>query len=57
MQRIPKQGEQLRYKDLKLVITRMRGVKIEEVLVTREKPAPEPQRTAEKKPESADAAS
>ena len=57
MQRIPKQGEQLRYKDLKLVITRMRGVKIEEVLVTREKPAPEPQKTAEKKPESADAAS
>src|SRR3990172_1041073 len=56
MQRIPRQGEQLRYKDLKLVITRMRGVKIEEVLVTREKPAPEPQKTAEKKPESADAA-
>ncbi len=35
--RIPKQGEQLKYKDLKLVITRMRGVKIEEVLVTKEK--------------------
>ena len=58
MQRIPKQGEQLRYKDLKLVITRMRGVKIEEVLVTREKPGPEPPKTAQKKePESADAAS
>jgi len=38
MQRIPKQGEQLKYKDLKLAVTRMRGVKIEEVLVTREKP-------------------
>ncbi len=35
--RIPQQGEQLKYKGLKLVITRMRGVKIEEVLVTREK--------------------
>jgi putative hemolysin len=39
LQRIPKQGEQLRYKDLKLVITKMLGVKIEEVLVTKEKPA------------------
>ena len=35
--RIPKQGEHLKYKDLKLVITKMSGVKIEEVLVTREK--------------------
>ena len=33
---IPKQGEQLRYKDLKLVITKMRGVKIEEILLTKE---------------------
>ncbi len=57
MQRIPKQGEQLRYKDLKLVITRMRGVKIEEVLVTREKIIGEPQKTAVKEPERADAAS
>ncbi len=39
--RIPKQGEQLRYKGLKLVITKMRGVKIEEVLVTKEKPIKE----------------
>ncbi|MFH0769718.1 MAG: hemolysin family protein [Chloroflexota bacterium] len=39
--RIPKQGEQLRYKGLKLVITKMRGVKIEEVLVTKEKPVKE----------------
>jgi len=36
--RIPKQGEQLRYKGLKLVITKMRGVKIEEILLTKEKP-------------------
>ncbi len=35
--RIPKQGRQLRYKDLKIVITKMRGLKIEEVLVTKKK--------------------
>ena len=34
---IPKTSEQLRYKDLKLVITKMRGVKIEEILLTKEK--------------------
>ncbi|MFC2010825.1 HlyC/CorC family transporter [Chloroflexota bacterium] len=33
---IPKVNEQLRYKDLKLVITKMQGMKIEEVLVTKE---------------------
>ncbi len=36
---IPRQGERLRYKGLKLVITRMRGMKIEEILFTKEKPA------------------
>lgn len=35
---IPEQGEQLRYQGLKLVITKMRGVKIEEILLTKEKP-------------------
>ena len=35
--RIPKQGEQLRYKGLKLVITKMRGMKIEEILLNKEK--------------------
>jgi putative hemolysin len=35
--RIPKQGEHLKYRGLKLVITRMRGPKIEEILVTKEK--------------------
>ncbi len=40
--RIPKQGEQLKYHSLKIVITRMRGLKIEEILVTREKTPPEP---------------
>ena len=34
---IPKTGEQLRYKDLKLVITRMRELKIEEILLTKER--------------------
>jgi len=34
--RIPKPNEQLRYKDLKLVITEMRGVKIEKILLTKE---------------------
>jgi len=34
---IPRQGEQLRYKGLKLVITKMRDMKIEEILLTKEK--------------------
>ncbi|MFC1951845.1 HlyC/CorC family transporter [Chloroflexota bacterium] len=34
---IPRQGEQLKYKSLKLVITKMRGMKIEEILLTKEK--------------------
>lgn len=37
LRHIPKPGEQLRYKNLKLVITRMRGMKIEEILVARER--------------------
>ena len=37
MGRIPKQGEQLKFHGLKIVITRMRGNKIEEILVAREK--------------------
>jgi putative hemolysin len=37
--RIPKTGDQVRYKGLKMVIVRMNGFKIEEVLVTREKHA------------------
>ncbi len=37
--RIPKQGEQLRYKDLKLAILEMRERKIERILVTKEKDA------------------
>ncbi len=34
---IPKRGEQLKYKGIKIVITKMRGVKIEEILLTKEK--------------------
>ncbi len=34
---IPKQNEQLRYRGLKLVITEMRGRKIEKILLTKEK--------------------
>jgi len=37
--RIPRQGEQLKYRNLKFVITEMRGLKIEKVMVTREKDA------------------
>jgi len=33
---IPKENEQLRYKDLKLVVTEMRGVKIEKIVLTKE---------------------
>jgi len=34
---IPEQGEQLRYQDMKMVVTQMNGMRIEEVLLTREK--------------------
>jgi len=36
---IPKTGEQLKYRDLKLTITRMDGNKIDEILVTKDKHA------------------
>ncbi len=36
---IPRQGKQLRYRDLKLVVTKMRGRKIDEILITKEKRA------------------
>ena len=37
--RIPRQGEQLKYRHLKFVITEMQGVKIARIVVTREKGA------------------
>ena len=36
MGHIPKEGEQLKYNNLKLVVTEMKGVKIERILVTKE---------------------
>ena len=35
--RRPKQGEEIRYKGMKLVITKMRGMKIEEVVLIKER--------------------
>lgn len=37
--RIPRHGEQFRFQNLKFVVTEMRGMKIEKVIVTREKSA------------------
>ena len=34
--RIPRQGEHLKYRDLKLTILEMKGLKVEKILVTRE---------------------
>jgi putative hemolysin len=34
---IPKQGEQLKYKNMKIIVTKMTGVKIGEILITKEK--------------------
>jgi putative hemolysin len=48
---IPRTSEQLKYKGLKLVITEMKGLKIEKILLTREK---RPQPSAEKNPEGTD---
>ncbi|MDP2920226.1 MAG: transporter associated domain-containing protein, partial [Dehalococcoidia bacterium] len=38
--RIPRENEQLHFRDLKLIIKEMQGVKIDKVLVTREKHVP-----------------
>jgi len=40
--RFPKRGQQIMYGSLKMVVTKMKGLKIEEVLITKEKPAPAP---------------
>jgi len=39
---IPKKGQMLRHNNLKLVVTAMRGRRIEEVLITKEKPVGQP---------------
>jgi putative hemolysin len=62
---IPKQGEQVRYKDIKLVVTKMRGRKIEEILLTKKRPpraakagpGQETKEGPEEEPEGKDAAS
>ena len=38
--RFPKRGQQVRYGNLKMVVTKMKGLKIEEVLMTKEKTSP-----------------
>jgi putative hemolysin len=38
---IPKMGQRLKYQDLRIAITEMRGLKIESIRVTREKPSEE----------------
>lgn len=43
LHRIPKQGEQIKWKSLKLVITRMSGLKIEGIMVTKEKDSASPE--------------
>ncbi|MBA7696366.1 hypothetical protein ES703_105013 [subsurface metagenome] len=45
---IPKTNEQLRYKGLKLVVTEMRGLKIEKILLTKERQAAAAQRVNQK---------
>ena len=39
LERIPKQGEHLKYKDLKITIVKMQGRKIEKIQITKEKDA------------------
>jgi putative hemolysin len=45
--RFPKRGQQLRYENLKLVVTKMKGMKVEEVLISREQPEGEIKKTDE----------
>ena len=45
---IPKPNEQLRYKGMKIVITEMRGLKVEKVLLTKERQAAEARRVQQK---------
>jgi putative hemolysin len=39
--RFPKQGQQLKFGNLKMVVTKMKGMKVEEVLITKDKTATE----------------
>jgi len=51
---IPKRNEQLRYRGLKVVITEMRGMKIEKILLTKERQAAEQRVRSKKKEEPID---
>ena len=44
--RVPHEGEQLKYGDLKLVVAEMRGLKIEKIVVTKEVPGTSQRRGA-----------
>jgi putative hemolysin len=46
---IPKSNERLRYRGLKIVIMEMRGLKIEKILLTKEKQAAGAQKVPQKK--------
>jgi putative hemolysin len=50
---IPKRNEQLRYRGLKVVITEMRGLKIEKILLTKERQAAAAQKVRRKTKEEA----
>jgi len=50
---IPRSHEQLRYKGLKMVITEMKGLKIEKILLTNERQAAAAKRKHEKKQDKA----
>jgi CBS domain containing-hemolysin-like protein len=46
---IPRQGEQMKYNNLKLVITKMRGNKIEEIVLNKQRTRKRKQATTTKK--------
>jgi len=52
---IPRRNEQLRYRDMKVVITEMRGLKIEKILLTREQTASAEPEAKEKTREASEA--
>lgn len=47
---VPRLGEQLKYKNLRIVVSQMKGIKIEEVTITRDKDAAAPSRLQQERP-------
>ncbi|MEW6142936.1 MAG: hemolysin family protein [Chloroflexota bacterium] len=47
---IPRLGEQIKYKNLRIVVSQMKGVKVEEVTITREKDAAAPGQIQQTRP-------